>query len=81
MQGAARGEVPVGAVLIHDGSIVAKSHNLVERLKDPTAHAEMLVIRQVREALHRAPYIAAMPLDKVVLPAAFVALMSACCPG
>jgi len=48
VQGAAVGEVPVGAVLVHDGSLVAKAHNLVEELRDPTAHAEMLVIKQVR---------------------------------
>lgn len=37
----------MGAVLVHDGSIVARAHNLVEERGDPTAHAEMLVIRQV----------------------------------
>ncbi len=38
------GEVPVGAVLVRDGVIVARDHNRRERLHDPTAHAEMLVI-------------------------------------
>ena len=80
LQGAALGEVPVGAVLVHDGSIVAKSHNLVERLRDPTAHAEMLVIRQVCDALHRALQSATTLLNNVVLPAAVVALTSAYCP-
>lgn len=38
------GEVPVGAVVVRDGQIVGKGHNQVERLGDPTAHAEMLAI-------------------------------------
>ena len=41
---AAKGEVPVGAVLVVDGRIVAKSHNQVEELQDATAHAEMLAV-------------------------------------
>ncbi len=40
-----KGEIPVGAVLVKDGSILNKSHNLRETLKDPTAHAEILVLR------------------------------------
>ena len=43
---AACGEVPVGAILTREGSIVASAHNLTETLSDPTAHAEMLVIRE-----------------------------------
>ena len=45
------GEVPVGAVIVRDGRIIARAHNLVETLKDPTAHAEMLAIRQAAEVL------------------------------
>jgi len=41
---AAQGEVPVGAVLVHDGKVIARDHNRRECLNDPTAHAEMLVI-------------------------------------
>jgi len=41
---AAEGEVPVGAVLVHGGDVIARDHNRRERLHDPTAHAEMLVI-------------------------------------
>jgi tRNA(adenine34) deaminase len=41
---AAEGEVPVGAVLVHDGKVIARDHNRRECLNDPTAHAEMLVI-------------------------------------
>jgi len=37
-------EVPVGAVIIQDGKIIGRGHNLVESLQDPTAHAEMLAI-------------------------------------
>ena len=46
-RGAARGEVPVGAVIVdgRSGVILAHRHNLVEAHKDPTAHAELLAIR------------------------------------
>ena len=37
-------EVPVGAVILYKGKIIARGHNQVERLKDPTAHAEMLAL-------------------------------------
>ena len=37
-------EVPVGCVIVHGHKIIARAHNQVERLKDPTAHAEMLAI-------------------------------------
>ncbi|MEG1634461.1 MAG: nucleoside deaminase [Rikenellaceae bacterium] len=37
-------EVPIGAVVVLDGVIIAKAHNLVDRLSDPTAHAEMQAI-------------------------------------
>ena len=39
-------EVPVGAVIVHQNKIIAKAYNQVEMLKDPTAHAEMLVLTQ-----------------------------------
>nr|WP_082914804.1 nucleoside deaminase [Paramagnetospirillum marisnigri] len=42
---ARRGEVPVGAVLVRDGAVIAADGNRVEELADPTAHAEMQVIR------------------------------------
>ncbi|MBE0565398.1 MAG: nucleoside deaminase [Krumholzibacteria bacterium] len=41
---AARGEVPVGAVVVRDGRIVGRGANQVEQLQDPTAHAEILAI-------------------------------------
>ena len=40
----AKGEVPVGAVLVVEGKIVTRAHNQVEELKDATAHAEMLAV-------------------------------------
>jgi tRNA(adenine34) deaminase len=42
---AARGEVPVGAVVVRDGAVLAAAGNAPLALKDPTAHAEMLAIR------------------------------------
>lgn len=38
-------EVPVGAILVKDGEILSRAHNLVETLQDPTAHAELICIR------------------------------------
>ena len=40
----ASGEVPVGAVVVYEGTIIARGHNQTEMLKDPTAHAEMIAI-------------------------------------
>jgi tRNA(adenine34) deaminase len=37
-------EVPVGAVVVHKGRVISRGHNQIERLKDPTAHAEMLAL-------------------------------------
>jgi tRNA(adenine34) deaminase len=48
---AAAGEVPVGAVVVRKGAIVAEAHNSPRELSDPTAHAELLVIRRAAEAL------------------------------
>jgi len=39
-------EVPVGAVVVHNGRIIGRGHNQTERLQDPTAHAEMIAITQ-----------------------------------
>jgi tRNA(Arg) A34 adenosine deaminase TadA len=47
----ARGEVPVGAVVVKNGVVVAAASNAPRELKDPTAHAEMLAIRRACEAL------------------------------
>ena len=48
---AAAGEVPVGAVLVKDGVIIAAAHNAPRGQSDPTAHAEMLAIRAAASAL------------------------------
>jgi tRNA(Arg) A34 adenosine deaminase TadA len=48
---AARGEVPVGAVVVQGGAIVARAGNRTRELADPTAHAEMLAIRDACAAL------------------------------
>ena len=40
------GEVPVGAVLVREGEVVCRAHNRREQLHDPTAHAEMLCLRE-----------------------------------
>ena len=48
---AANEEVPVGAVIVRQGRIIARSFNQVELLKDATAHAEMLAITQAEEVL------------------------------
>ena len=44
-------EVPVGAVIVNQGRIIARAHNQRELLRDPTAHAEMIAITQAAEAL------------------------------
>jgi len=44
VRAAERDEVPVGAVVVAGGSIIARAHNLTETLNDPTAHAEMQAI-------------------------------------
>ncbi|MGL4487975.1 MAG: nucleoside deaminase [Rhizobiaceae bacterium] len=48
---AARGEVPVGAVVCKDGIVIAADGNRTRELNDPTAHAEVLVIRQAAAQL------------------------------
>ncbi|OEF99640.1 tRNA-specific adenosine deaminase [Vulcanibacillus modesticaldus] len=45
------GEVPIGAVIVKDGIIIARGHNLRETTKDPTAHAEMIAIHRASREL------------------------------
>ncbi len=45
------GEVPVGAVIVREGKIIARAYNQVELLKDATAHAEMLALTQAEAAV------------------------------
>ena len=49
--GAENGEVPIGAVVIKDGAVIAMAHNQPRALHDPTAHAEVLAIRAAAQAL------------------------------
>ena len=48
---AAADEVPVGAIIAHGRNIIARAHNQIELLKDPTAHAEMIAITQATNFL------------------------------
>jgi tRNA(adenine34) deaminase len=50
-EGAAAGEVPIGAVIVKDGVVIAEAHNRPRDLHDPTAHAEILAIRAAAQAL------------------------------
>ena len=45
------GEVPIGAVVVHDGQIIGRGHNLRESSQDPTTHAEVIAIRQAAQHL------------------------------
>ncbi len=45
------GEIPVGCVIVFQNSVIAKAHNQVEMLKDPTAHAELIAITSAAEYL------------------------------
>ena len=47
----AEDEIPIGAVITFGGRIIAKGHNMTERLHDPTAHAEMIAITAATEAM------------------------------
>ena len=46
-----KGEVPVGAIVVQNGHIIARAHNQVEGLKDPSAHAELIAIRLATQVL------------------------------
>jgi tRNA(adenine34) deaminase len=43
------GEVPIGAIIVYEGQIIARAHNLKETTGDPTAHAEMLALRSAAQ--------------------------------
>jgi len=49
--GESAGEVPIGAVVIHAGSVIARARNAPRHLHDPTAHAEILAIRAAAQVL------------------------------
>jgi tRNA(adenine34) deaminase len=48
-QALGQGDVPVGAVVVHDGTVVGAGHNERERRQDPTAHAETLALREAAQ--------------------------------
>lgn len=48
-----KGEVPIGAVIVHEGKVIARGHNKRELAKDPVAHAEFLAIRAAAKKLDR----------------------------
>ncbi len=50
-QGAEAGEVPIGAVIVKDGVVIAEAHNTPRTDHDPTAHAEIMAIRAAAKAL------------------------------
>lgn len=50
-QAGASGDVPVGAVVVRDGEVIGRGQNRVERFRDPTAHAEILAIRDACAAI------------------------------
>jgi tRNA(adenine34) deaminase len=50
-EAASAGEVPVGAVVVKDGAVLAEAHNAPRELADPTAHAEVLALRRAAAAL------------------------------
>lgn len=49
---AINGEIPIGAVVVQDGHVIALAHNLCEETRDPTGHAEMLAIRAATKKLN-----------------------------
>lgn len=49
-EAAREGEIPIGAVVVRNGRVIARAHNLTERLHDVTAHAEILAITAASEA-------------------------------
>ncbi|MBQ7418030.1 MAG: tRNA adenosine(34) deaminase TadA, partial [Acidaminococcaceae bacterium] len=52
VKAAALGEVPVGAVVVKDRTVIAKAHNMRERWMDATAHAEVIAIQEACKKLH-----------------------------
>ncbi len=47
------GDVPIGAVVVHEGIVVGRGHNARELDRDPTAHAELIALREAAKALRR----------------------------
>ena len=47
----AKGEVPIGAIIVHNGNVIARAHNLRETTRNAVTHAELMAIQQACEAL------------------------------
>jgi tRNA(adenine34) deaminase len=45
------GDVPIGAIIVHDGTVIAKGHNQREQTNDPVAHAEILALQQAAKVM------------------------------
>jgi tRNA(adenine34) deaminase len=71
-QAFAEDEVPVGAVIVHKGRIIARGHNRVERLNDPTAHAEILALTSAANYLN-AKWLSGAALYVTIEPCAMCA--------
>ena len=65
-------EVPVGAIIVYKNRIIAKAHNQVELLKDPTAHAEMIAITQASSFL-KSKWLAGCSLYATIEPCSMCA--------
>jgi len=50
---AVHGDVPIGAIVVHEGAVVGRGHNVRERDQDPTAHAELIALRDAAKTLGR----------------------------
>lgn len=72
----AEDEIPIGAVIVFAGRVIAKGHNMTERLHDPTAHAEMIAITAATEAMG-GKYLNACTLYVTVEPCPMCAAASA----
>lgn len=72
LQAEASGEVSVGAVIVWNQKVIAGSHNRVRELFDPTAHAEMVVIREAAKKL-RTPFLSECDLYVTLEPCAMCA--------
>jgi len=51
MEAREEGEIPIGAVVVHGGRVIARGHNMTERLSDPSAHAEMIALTAATSAV------------------------------
>ena len=72
----AEGEVPVGAIVVINNRVISRGYNMVEKLKDPTAHAEIVAIRKAAEKLgdwHLTDYTLVVTLEPCAMCAGAIA--------